>query len=531
MRAAAPVHVGARRGLCARVVMAVTVIALLVPAGTAGAQSSLWTEVPSGTQFKITAVEYQADDRLWYATEKGEIFRRVGGVPQLQLPATGIPFNDIAFQPGGDVGIAVGNSATLYRTTDGGTTWLKLSGLQTLDHSCNLSGSNDPENVTADLLSVTWADSNTVYVSGMDRLVLRSTNAGGTFAEQNKKPDRTCRTVGLFYDISDTAFAGSIGYLVSDGTAHVWRTEDGLATDVPARARAVECGARPRLALDPVDLNRLWAVDQCSKAEAFRYSEDGGASFGTVAVPGEPIKGLSDVAVAPGTLIAVGDGGEILISRDGRTASRHSAGHHYWRAVDLANGAKGAIGGDDGRLLITTQAHSVTVPPGATPPGGPFPAPSPPGGPSPGGAEPGGQSQGGATPGGSSQQGGASGGGGATTGALATPRARPGIALRLRMRRSVGGQLRLRATGRLVLPPGIDPAAGCRGRVSLAFRSGGETVARRRVAVGRGCRFGARIEAPAGSRLAGARRVRVGARFGGNGVLERAGASVSRRMG
>jgi photosystem II stability/assembly factor-like uncharacterized protein len=500
--------------------LAVAVAALLVPVATASAQSALWTEVPSGTQHKITAVEYQSDDRLWYATEKGEIFRRVGGVPQLQLTdPNNIPFNDIAMQPGGNVGIAVGNAGTVYRTTDGAT-WSKLSGLQTLDHDC-VSGSSMSEAVAGDLLSVTWADAGTVYVSGHQRVVLRSTDAGSTFAERNKKPDLRCRASGLEQDITDTAFAGGVGYLVSDGTrpSQIWRTGDGLATDTPGRARAVECGTRPRLALDPVDLNRLWAVDQCSKAEAFRYSEDGGASFATVAVPGDPIKGLSDIAVAPGTLIAVGDGGEILISRDGRTASRHLASNHYWRAVDLADGARGAIGGDDGRLLVTTSADSVPVPPGATPPGGPFPAPTPPGGPSQGGTEAGG-------PQGSAPARG--GGGGAVLGA---GRAKPALTLRLRTRRLSDGRLRLRVVGSLVLPAGVDRTAACRGRVRLAFKARGRTSSRRRVAVLPSCRFGTRIVARAGGRLASARRVRVGARFGGNSMLEPAGGAASTRVG
>jgi photosystem II stability/assembly factor-like uncharacterized protein len=510
----------------ARLGVGVAVAALLVPVATARAQSALWTEVPSGTGHKITAVEYQSDDRLWYATEKGEIFRRVGGVPQLQLTdPDNLPFNDIAFQRGGDVGIAVGNSGTVYRTADGGATWLKFSGLSTLDHDC-VSGSHMLESVRGDLLSVTWADAGTVYVSGRERVVLRSTDAGANFAEQNKKPDLTCRTSGLEQDITDTAFARSVGYLVSDGTrpAQIWRTADALATDTLGRARAVECGTRPRLALDPVDLDRLWAVDQCSKAEAFRYSEDGGASFDTVAVPGDPIKGLSDVAVAPGTLIAVGDGGEILISRDGRTASRQPAGHHYWRTVDLADKARGAIGGDDGRLLVSTSADSVPVPPGATPPGGPFPAPSPPGGPSEGGPP-----QGGAQAGGSQGSAPATGArGGAVPGA---PRVSPGLTLRIRTRRLSGGQLRLRVIGSLVVPPGVDRSAACRGRVRLAFNARGRTSARRRVSVRPSCRFGTRIVAAAGSRLASARRVRAAARFGGNTMLEPARAAASRRVG
>jgi hypothetical protein len=82
----------------------------------------------------------------------------------------------------------------------------------------------------------------------------------------------------------------------------------------------------------------------------------------------------------------------------------------------------------------------------------------------------------------------------------------------------------------LVLPAGVDRAAACRGRVSLRFRLGGRTVALRRMAVRRNCRFGTRIVAKRGTRLARAARLRVGARFGGNGVLDGARASVSRRL-
>jgi photosystem II stability/assembly factor-like uncharacterized protein len=525
MRAAARVCTGGPARRRPRLVMAVAVAALLLPAGVARAQSSLWAQVDSGTGNAITAVDYQSDERFWYATEKGEIFRRVGGVPQLQVTdPNNTRFNDIAMQPGGNVGIAVGDSGTVYRTTDAAT-WNIVSGLQTLDHDC-VSGQATLEAVAGDLLSVTWADASTVYLSGKQRVVLRSTDAGLTFTEQNKRPNLTCRTSGLLYDITDTAFAAGVGYLVSDGTALTWRTSDGLATDVPAGARAVECGTRPRLALDPADLNRLWAVDRCSSATAFRYSEDGGGSFATVGLPGDVQNGLNDVAVAPRTLIAVGNGGEILISRDGRTASRWPAAgtlaNHNWQAVDLADAARGAIGGDNGVLLTTTLADTVPVPPGATPPGGPFPAATPPGGPSPGATTPPSAS----SPGGATSPGGLSPGGSV----LGTRRARSSLTLRVRMRRLDGGKLRLRVTGDLVLPPGVNRAAGCRGRVTLRFKTRGGTIAVRRVAVGRTCRFGTRIVARGAGRLANARKLRVSARFGGNGALEPAGRSVSRRV-
>jgi photosystem II stability/assembly factor-like uncharacterized protein len=153
-------------------------------------------QVQSGTGNAITAVDYQSDERFWYATAKGEIFGRVGGLPQRQLTdPNNTPFNDIAMQPGGNVGVAVGGAGTVYRTTDG-TTWNIVPGLQTLDHDC-VSGQATLEAVGGDLLSVSWADASTVYLAGRQRVVLRSTDAGLTFTEQNKRPNLTCRTSGL----------------------------------------------------------------------------------------------------------------------------------------------------------------------------------------------------------------------------------------------------------------------------------------------------------------------------------------------
>lgn len=174
---------------------------------------------------------------------------------------------------------------------------------------------------------------------------------------------------------------------------------------------------------------------------------------------------------------------------------------------------------------MTTLADTVPVPPGATPPGGPFPAATSPGGPFPGGATPpSGPSQGGAS------TDSAPAGGGASGGVLGTRRARPALTLRVLMRREAGGRLRLRVTGGLVLPPGVDRAAACRGRVKLVFKTRGSTIAVRRVAVSRNCRFGTRIVARGGGALASATKLRVGARFGGNRVLEPASRSVSRRV-
>lgn len=89
-------------------------------------------------------------------------------------------------------------------------------------------------------------------------------------------------------------------------------------------------------------------------------------------------------------------------------------------------------------------------------------------------------------------------------------RARPG----LRVRAAFGGSSGLAVTGRLVLPAGVAPASGCRGRVVVA--AGARAVAGRWLRVGIDCGFRGRVRVSSSGR-AGA--LRVTAHFAGNRAL------------
>src|SRR5688500_7951155 len=99
-------------------------------AGATTAQAGVWSEANSGTTETITAIEYQSDSRMWFTTGSGRIFRRNPDGSFAQN-STGPGFastvlNDIAFQPGGNVGYAVGTGDNLWRSTDGGVNWSKI---------------------------------------------------------------------------------------------------------------------------------------------------------------------------------------------------------------------------------------------------------------------------------------------------------------------------------------------------------------------------------------------------------------------
>src|SRR6478609_2943572 len=105
--------------------------AVLAPSS---AHAGIWTPIASGTTEQINAVDYQSPTRFWYATTNGTIGHRKpdGTFGTGAGPAVGVIFNDIAF-------------------------------------------------------SVHWASATTVYITGNKSNILKSANAGTSFAEVNKK--------------------------------------------------------------------------------------------------------------------------------------------------------------------------------------------------------------------------------------------------------------------------------------------------------------------------------------------------------
>src|SRR5215216_4463117 len=97
-----------------RRLLLLSVLATLAVAPSASA--GIWTPVPTGTTQNISAVEYQATNRLWFTTETGGVFRRL---PDGSFtPATmfsggsaGVLFHDIAASPDGTTVLAVGDAS------------------------------------------------------------------------------------------------------------------------------------------------------------------------------------------------------------------------------------------------------------------------------------------------------------------------------------------------------------------------------------------------------------------------------------
>src|SRR6185312_13422868 len=359
---------------------------LLATAAPAGA-ATIWTQVTSGTTQDITAIDYQSDAAAWFATSNGQLFYANGGGFTLGGSFPGNSFDDVAFQPGGSVGYAVTVGGHAYRSTDGGHSWSSVS-LPGVHSACG-SGITIP---APRLNAVVWADVNTAYLVGgsdsTEPVVLKTTNATTTsnFASIN--------------DNGTSCLLGNDGEYVTDGFAvpgnadaldfiteyfgAVWQSSDGFASALTKTGELINnFSSVPRMAVDPNNPNRIWAVDHgggsCGDL-CFQYSEAAGAGDTAMTIVGSP-SGISEnlygVGFAGGTLVAAGDGGEIYTSVDGKNAYLQPAGGAQattgWRAVGVADATHALVGGAGGALVKSTSANAI---PDTTAPTGTIAGPS-----------------------------------------------------------------------------------------------------------------------------------------------------------
>ncbi len=360
---------------------------LLATAAPAGA-ATIWTPVASGTTQDITAIDYQSDAAAWFATSNGQLFYANGGGFTLGGSFPGNSFDDVAFQPGGSVGYAVTVGGHAYRSTNGGQSWTAVS-LPTVHNGCF---SSTPVAVPR-LNAVVWADANTAYLVGgsasTEPVVLKTTNAAAgspTFTSVNS--NGTSCLLGNDGDYVTDGFAvpGNANALlfIDVNFGAVFQSSDGFASPLTKTGEMINnFTGVPRMAVDPNNPNRIWAVDHgggsCGDL-CFQYSEAAGASDTAMTIVGSP-SGVSEnlygVGFAGGTLVAAGDGGEIYTSVDGKNAYLQPAGGAQattgWRAVGVADATHALVGGTGGALVKTASANAI---PDTTAPTGTIAGPS-----------------------------------------------------------------------------------------------------------------------------------------------------------
>ncbi len=345
------------------------------------ASAGIWTEIPSGTAAEITAIEYRGGDQFWFTTGSGKIFKRIGGTFQERYTSpSGAVYRDIEFSADGAIGLAVGTNGDVARSVDGGMTWVPVAipaavGNPTAENDCN-----DPLTV-GDLDSVRIDGQGRAWITGGGSQIWRSSGFGavlGTlWADANDGPADSCL---LDRDADDVFFVPgtSTGYFIGKVFGAVRLTTSLLATTATPKAGSAGNGFQNtrRVTGDPASPNRMWAVIPGSGGTSYvKRTIDGWNAEVDWALGNDDRRTFTnayDVDYAGGTVLTAGEAGMVLHSTDGATFFYDDAdgalATQDWRAVSLADGANGAIGGTNGKLAVTTAASVLpdTVKPTGT---------------------------------------------------------------------------------------------------------------------------------------------------------------------
>lgn len=352
-----------KRSTLAAAAACTTLLAAAVPASAA----TTWTQVPSGTTAEITAIDYQSDTRAWFTTSDGGIFRADGDRFVQTATVPGAVFADIAFQPDGPIGVAVTTDGRVQRSVDGGANWSPVALTQTY-RSCT----DGTPTAVARFSAVFWAGTSAVYYVGgggtNQPIVLRGTEPIVAPRDVNTiAPGGGCRVGTGTHTVTDgyaLPTAPNTLRFVTDYFGYVFTSADALASPATSPGgMTIGNGGVPRMAVDPSNPTRLWVVNRDGN---FHWSEASGADRRPVLIVGSPAgitRKLYGVGYAGGTLVAVGDGGEIYTSGDGKNAHLQRADGALattnWRAVGVADAGRALVGGAGGALVKTSNANSV----------------------------------------------------------------------------------------------------------------------------------------------------------------------------
>lgn len=383
-----------------RMLLASALGALGLATSAGQAQAASWTEVPSGTTEEITAIEYQSATRFWFTTSSGSIFRRLpdGSFTRAKDP-TGVTLNDIEFQAGGNVGLAVGNGGQVFRSDDAGTTWSANlgAGIPVSRKGTAFADCTAPEPL-GDVYSVRFAGDGRAWIFAEGSQLARSSGTAatvgqaGTWSDANwrdvtgndRTSDDTCKVNPPYGDgYSDGFFVPSnpdVGYIVAVSFSTAFLTADNLTSAAAQRTDdAGNAGSTQRkLAGDPGNPSRMWSVaPEDYGISVTGYTSDGFQNTQRWTMGNDAARTFAlpyDVDYNGGTVLAAGDAGMIVNSVDGATFYYTDATGSLtttgWRAVGLAGATEGAVGGVGGRLALTSTANAippVTAPPAGTP--------------------------------------------------------------------------------------------------------------------------------------------------------------------
>jgi photosystem II stability/assembly factor-like uncharacterized protein len=307
------------------------------------------TASPDRLKDNLFGTKFVDPQEGWAVGGFGSIFRTDDGgltwVPQVSK--TTEMLYDVDFVDD-DRGWVVGRSGTILHTEDGGRTWTaQASGVGVEKH----------------LFAVDFADAQHGVVVGDWGVVLTTRDGGGTWENHSLEHDVILNDVSMI-DANTGYVAGEVGTVL--------RTTDGGRTWTP-----LQTGVDKTLfGIDFDDAQRGWVVGIDA---LILQTEDGGQTWkvlnGSTEIRELEQVGFSSAYENPSLYavqvvgdfgVVVGDAGAVFLSRDGgrtwaRRPSPEQGGPKWFRALSLVPGTHGAIVGAGGERLRVVQGRIESV--------------------------------------------------------------------------------------------------------------------------------------------------------------------------
>ena len=157
------------------------------------------------------------------------------------------------------------------------------------------------------------------------------------------------------------------GYFIARSFGQVFFSSDPSSTSAAGKPGAAGNGFQflRRAVGDPSNTNRMWAVTPGNGGTSYvKRTIDGWSTESEWKIANDDKRTFTnayDIDYAGGTVLTAGEAGMVLHSIDGENFFYDDAdgiiATQNWRAVSLADGANGAIGGTNGKLAVTTAAN------------------------------------------------------------------------------------------------------------------------------------------------------------------------------
>lgn len=318
-------------------------------AGVSSAADAKPTTAPDRLKDNLYGAKFVTPHEGWVVGGFGTIFRTDDGgqtwVPQVSK--TTEMLYDVDFVDD-DRGWVVGRSGTILHTDDGGRTWVaQQSGVGIEKH----------------LFAVDFADAQHGVAVGDWGVVLTTSDGGRTWEDHSLDNDVILNDVSMI-DATTGFIAGEVGTVL--------KTTDGGRTWTPLQAGV----DKTLFGIGFTDAQHGWLVG--IDALILR-TEDGGQTWqvlnGSTEIRELEQVGFSSAFENPSLFavqvvgdlgVAVGDAGAVFLSSDGgrtwaRRPSPQEGGPKWFRALSLVPGTHGAIVGAGGQRLRIVQGQIVSA--------------------------------------------------------------------------------------------------------------------------------------------------------------------------